>query len=299
MLIIGIVALSGCSDPEAKELPTVSGKFGDKPAIIFSGSPIRGFQKKIVSEGNGPHVGGNDYIKAHVTSQVWGKGKSSSTYEKGVNAAQVFQLNASDSPPLANRGIPGTRVGSRILMTDSAGDAFGGHIPRNVNAEDVVVVVVDVLAAASVDPGIISQGRAAPPQRSAMPRVTGRAGSKPVVTVPEDFNPSRKLRADNLILGIGPKVNSGQTIIAHSFALGLANRKVFQNTWESGHPGAYPLGAGVLVKGFEEGLTGKNVGDRVLLIIPTEMAYGDSPPPNSGISKGEALFFVVDILATL
>ena len=37
---------------------------------------------------------------------------------------------------------------------------------------------------------------------------------------------------------------------------------------------------------------------RRLLVIPAELAYGDTPPSGSGIEKGEALVFVVDMVSS-
>jgi FKBP-type peptidyl-prolyl cis-trans isomerase FkpA len=37
-------------------------------------------------------------------------------------------------------------------------------------------------------------------------------------------------------------------------------------------------------------------GGRRLLVIPAELAYGDRPPPGSGIAPGETLVFVIDLV---
>jgi peptidylprolyl isomerase len=34
-----------------------------------------------------------------------------------------------------------------------------------------------------------------------------------------------------------------------------------------------------------------------VLVIPPEMAYGDAPPPGSGIAPGETLVFVIDLVS--
>ena len=49
-----------------------------------------------------------------------------------------------------------------------------------------------------------------------------------------------------------------------------------------------------VIKGWTQGLTGKTVGSRVLLVIPKDLAYGDA---GQGDAKGD-LVFVVDILGT-
>jgi peptidylprolyl isomerase len=54
-----------------------------------------------------------------------------------------------------------------------------------------------------------------------------------------------------------------------------------------------------VVKGWSQGLTGKKVGSRVLIVIPPDLGYGDSPPDGSGIGKDSTLVFSVDILAKM
>ena len=54
-----------------------------------------------------------------------------------------------------------------------------------------------------------------------------------------------------------------------------------------------------VVKGWAEGLTGKKVGSRVLVVVPPSLGYGDNPPPGSGIKKDSTLVFSVDILAAM
>ena len=45
-----------------------------------------------------------------------------------------------------------------------------------------------------------------------------------------------------------------------------------------------------------DGIPGMQVGERRVLVIPSDLAYGDNPPP--GIEPGETLVFVVELLGT-
>ncbi len=54
------------------------------------------------------------------------------------------------------------------------------------------------------------------------------------------------------------------------------------------------------VKGLAQGLTGKKVGSRVLIVVPPELGLlGDNPPSGGVIGKGSTLVFTVDILAAM
>ena len=54
-----------------------------------------------------------------------------------------------------------------------------------------------------------------------------------------------------------------------------------------------------LVKGLAQGLTGKKVGSRVLLVMPPKLGYGDNPPTGGVVTKDSTLVFSVDILAAM
>jgi len=51
-----------------------------------------------------------------------------------------------------------------------------------------------------------------------------------------------------------------------------------------------------VIAGWQQGIPGMKVGGRRLLVIPANLAYGNRPPPGSGIGAGEALVFVIDLL---
>ena len=54
-------------------------------------------------------------------------------------------------------------------------------------------------------------------------------------------------------------------------------------------------GGRALIDGWVQGLQGVTVGSRVLLVIPSELGYGDGG--NGTIPGGATLVFVVDVLA--
>lgn len=52
-----------------------------------------------------------------------------------------------------------------------------------------------------------------------------------------------------------------------------------------------------MIEGWSQGLAGQTVGSQVLLIVPSDLGYGDSGSGDT-IPGGATLVFVVDILAT-
>ena len=76
--------------------------------------------------------------------------------------------------------------------------------------------------------------------------------------------------------------------------MGLATGTLFDSSWARGAPATFPLTQGSLIQGWIDGIPGMQVGERRVLVIPSELAYGDNPPP--GIAPGETLVFVVELL---
>lgn len=124
--------------------------------------------------------------------------------------------------------------------------------------------------------------------------VTGDLGSEPVVAItPGD--PATELGIEDLAVGEGEKVAAGNTVTAHYVGYGAASGEMFDSSWTRGEPATFPLDNVIL--GWQEGLVGMQAGGRRTLVIPAELAYGDNPPPGSGISAGETLIFVVDLVS--
>ena len=61
----------------------------------------------------------------------------------------------------------------------------------------------------------------------------------------------------------------------------------------------FPLGQGRVIAGWDQGLVGIQVGAQRQLDVPTDLAYGDSPPGGSVIQPGDALSFVIEARAVI
>jgi peptidyl-prolyl cis-trans isomerase A (cyclophilin A) len=62
--------------------------------------------------------------------------------------------------------------------------------------------------------------------------------------------------------------------------------RTFDSSVERGEPISFPLGQGMVIKGLEEGIALMQVGDKIRLIIPSELGYGPNGaggviPPNA------------------
>jgi peptidylprolyl isomerase len=130
--------------------------------------------------------------------------------------------------------------------------------------------------------------------------VTGDVGAKPELEVPAGEAPP-ELVVDVLSEGDGREVTAGDYLVADYLGQtwapsedGAAN--VFDNSYDRGSPAGFPIGEGSVITGWDEGLVGQNAGSRVLLVIPPDKAYGDTPPEGSPIEPDSTLVFIVDIV---
>jgi len=94
---------------------------------------------------------------------------------------------------------------------------------------------------------------------------------------------SNGLKIQDAVFGDGPQAKTGMKVSMRYIGK-LPNGKVFDSNTK-GKPFTFRLGAGEVIKGWDEGVAGMKVGGERLLIIPPSLGYGsrkmDSIPPNS------------------
>ena len=117
---------------------------------------------------------------------------------------------------------------------------------------------------------------------------------KPKIEVPEG-EPPAGLQIKDLKEGDGATAKSGDTVTVQYVGVSYSTGKQFDASWDRGEPFTFPLGAGQVIPGWDQGVAGMKVGGRRQLIIPPELAYGESGSPPA-IGPNETLIFVVDLV---
>jgi len=103
-------------------------------------------------------------------------------------------------------------------------------------------------------------------------------------------------------IGTGKEATTGATIYMHYSGWlyrPLAKNmhgKLFDSSYPRGEPLDFVLGAGRVIKGWDQGVQGMKVGGKRTLIIPSELAYGSRPSPGSNIPPNSALIFDVELV---
>ena len=111
---------------------------------------------------------------------------------------------------------------------------------------------------------------------------------------------SNGLQITDTKAGTGAEARKGQTVTVHYtgwlFNNGQQGAK-FDSSRDRKDPFKFPLGSGMVIKGWDEGVAGMKVGGQRTLIIPPEMGYGVRGaggviPPNATLKFDVALLGV-------
>lgn len=120
-------------------------------------------------------------------------------------------------------------------------------------------------------------------------------GDKPMVQVPDGPPPSG-LQIEDVVHGDGPTAGPGQRCSMHYVGVAWSTGTQFDASWDRGAAFSFTLGAGEVIRGWDEGVAGMAVGGRRRLTIPPDLGYG-SRGAGGVIGPGETLVFVVDLLS--
>jgi FKBP-type peptidyl-prolyl cis-trans isomerase FkpA len=102
--------------------------------------------------------------------------------------------------------------------------------------------------------------------------------------------------------GTGKEAAVGNTVRVHytgwfykPLARNQRGRK-FDSSVDRGDPFEFRLGAGQVIKGWDQGVAGMKVGGKRTLIIPSELAYGKRGAGGGSIPPDSDLIFDVELL---
>ncbi len=82
------------------------------------------------------------------------------------------------------------------------------------------------------------------------------------------------LVTEDLLLGSGAIAEAGRTVVVH-YTGWLADGQQFDSSRARHDPLDFALGAGDVIRGWDQGIAGMRVGGKRKLTIPPELAYGD------------------------
>lgn len=303
ILLPGLLLLTACGggEPAAPEPTSQSAgetakldslkltENGDKkaPGVEFT-KPLEVTEPtvKVVKEGDGDRVKANQIASISIVAL---SGKDGSTLEDTF-PGEPEELELTDDlkteSPVIYNAFVGAKIGTHLALA-----VPGAAAAEGAEAQPTQLLVVKVLSTKDA-PKVLDkpEGETVTPP-AGLPTVKDNDKGIPEISV-EGVAAPTALVSQDLIKGAGPEVKETDTLTVNYVGAALEGGKVFDSSFDRGEKATFPL-TGV-IKGWTQGLTGKTVGSRVLLVIPKDLAYPDATA-DSGQPVGD-LVFVVDIL---
>lgn len=260
---------------------------GTAPSVSFE-TPLQvsEAETKVLREGEGEDLAEGDNVLLQAALFKGSDGSSlGDTYSQG--AGQVLKLDdeLKEAIPQMYDALLDAKEGAIIAY--SSPDTSGAAGDESTSVE-VYQVAKKILAPLNQDMSDTSEK---------MPTVTQDDQGTPTIEKPSGDEP-KDLQTEVLIEGDGEEVSDTATVVANYVGVRWADGEVFDSSYDTDTPASFPLDN--VIEGWKEGLKGQKVGSRVLLVVPTDQAYGteDQLGEDSEYPAG-SLVFVVDILGAV
>lgn len=276
----------------------VEGAGTPKPKLVLPQTPFStsGPGYRVLKEGTGQQIGGQDEVSAHY---LLVNGKDGKQLDARFGQEVVGMSMSDDTLQNAIRSaMVGQKAGAQLLVAIPAKEAVGeqGNTQLGVAATDTLLYYFEVTGAKT--PLTQATGTPVPP-KSGLPTITmGKTPKDPAtITIPKGATPPKETIVQPLIVGKGPKVAAGQTVrVTYTGATWREPGKPFDYSGKTPEGYAeFPVGKGQLIKGWDKGIPGHPVGSRLLVIVPPADGYGkEGRAPD--IKGTDTLVFVLDIL---
>ena len=118
--------------------------------------------------------------------------------------------------------------------------------------------------------------------------------SAPAKVTAQPTTTSSGLQYWDILVGSGATAVAGSTVKVHYSGF-LTTGEKFDSSRDRGEPFSFPLGAGQVIKGWDEGVAGMKVGGQRQLRIPPQLGYG-AAGAGGAIPPNATLIFDVELL---
>ena len=248
---------------------------GAPPASGDTVTTESGLQYIVVQQGSGETAQPGQQVRVHYTGWLTDGTKFDSSVDRGQPFA--FPLGQGRVIRGWDEGVAGMNVGERRRLIIPAELAYGDRGAGGVIPPGATLIFdVELLEIADMETAGMSEISGPPPVSG--DTVTTESGLQYIVVQQ----------------GSGETAQPGQQVRVH-YTGWLTDGTKFDSSVDRGQPFAFPLGQGRVIRGWDEGVAGMNVGERRRLIIPAELAYGDRGA-GGVIPPGATLIFDVELL---
>lgn len=233
-----------------------------------------GLKYAILKAGDGPAVKKHTQVKVHYTGWL----ENGTKFDSSVDRKRPFELTVGAGRVIKgwDEGLQGMSVGEKRQLVIPPKLAYGdrevggGLIPAN----STLTFEVELLE-------IIG---------------TFEPAEKPAKVEEKDYKLKESgLKYAVLTEGKGASAKKGQRVTVH-YSGWLTNGKKFDSSVDRGETFQFGLGAGQVIKGWDEGVEGMKPGEKRQLVIPAKLAYGSQEVGGGLIPANSTLVFDVYLI---
>lgn len=290
---------TGIGDSQAlSDLDVNHGEEGEAPEVVlYEDIEAEENSARVINEGDGDQITEDSLLEYHLTVVDPETGENQqSTYEQPL--PPILPLSAlAESEAEVDQFIweglsaDGVTVGSDV--------AFYVVPDEEQGITDSLLYVFEVL---EQHPSYATGEEEE--QSGDLPEIDSETGERPELTDHDtEAEAPEELSSEVLISGDGPEIGEGDQVYAQYRGWRWEDGEEFDSSWTEDGAAGEPFGfstTGGVIDGWLEGIPGHQVGDRLLLVIPPEQAYGETDDEEEGLtaegSPGGALIFVIDLV---
>lgn len=262
------LATAPTSAPTAQPAPTANAGSAGQENVVTTASGLQ-YIEVLAGTGEQPQPG------AIVAVHYRGTLADGSVFDSSIERGEPIRFALGQGQVIAgwDEGIALMRKGGKARLIIPPDLAYGAQgyppvIPANATLT-FEVELVDILAGSPAAPTAVDPAQ--------------------YTTTPSG------LKYYDFVVGAGAEATVGKTAIVH-YTGWLTTGQKFDSSLDRGEPFPFPLGAGRVIKGWDEGVAGMRVGGKRQLLIPASLAYGARGaggviPPNAD------LIFEVELIA--
>lgn len=228
-----------------------------------------GLKYKVTETGNGKKVENGEKVTVHYTGTLLNGTKFDSSKDR--NQPFSFKVGAGQVIKGWDEGLQLLHVGDKAKLTIPAEIGYGSRDMGTIPPNSTLIFDIEVIS-------------------SEAPVVVAAFDVKGLDTL----QTASGLKYIYVKKGEGLQAETGKTVDVH-YSGYLMDGKRFDSSVERGEPISFPLGQGMVIKGWEEGIALMKVGDKMRLIIPSELGYG-SHGAGGVIPPNATLIFDVELM---
>lgn len=235
-------------------------------------------------------IGDGEVVKAgaQVTIHYHGSLKKDGSVFDTTRGKDPIEFPLQGLIPGWQAGVPGMKVGGIRRLTLPHQMAYGEHEISDATGKVVIPAKSDLVFTIEMLRAIN------PPERPKAPEEANDIGddAKASPNYPEPTTMPSGLVIHDLVVGTGKVCPPGATVTVH-YRGTLEDGTEFDSSYKRGDPATFPLAR--LIKGWQEGIPGMQVGGKRKLVCPYPLAYGEAgKPPN--IPPRATLTFEIELL---